>query len=268
MYVKRSGDLIFFESRVNMEISSIAYAELDRSWDLKNMRSSFTRIYIPLEGEGKLNCGKESIGILPDNIYVVPSGTTFSACCEERLNKLFVHLIIKLPDGSDAFSGIGHCIVLRDKSELAKELLELFKRTDLISVIKFKNILYRISEEALEAETDRSKPLKRNSREIRDALKYIDSHMSAALTVDHVAQALFLPESTLQRKFKSETGRSVGAYIDTCLDLQAEKYLLDSSMSIKEISQQMGFCDQFYFSRKFKKTHGISPRAFRQKYNI
>ncbi len=43
----------------------------------------------------------------------------------------------------------------------------------------------------------------------------------------------------------------------------AQQYLVSSSLTISEISNQLGFCDQYYFSNRFKKTVGVSPKQYR-----
>ena len=40
------------------------------------------------------------------------------------------------------------------------------------------------------------------------------------------------------------------------------------NLSALEISERLGFCDQFYFSRRFKEKYGSSPREYRKKTNI
>ena len=268
MKTERNGKMVFAEKRVDLEISDISYGWLDSSWDLNNVRSSFTRIYFPIEGEGLLTVGDEQIRLCPDNIYIVPSGLCFSGRCDSFLNKIFVHLTLTAPDGADIFCGIDRCIVLHGQGDLIKKAIRLYSDGSILSVLEFKLMLYHILITALGDEKELTADLKNYSETTLCAIDYVNEHLCASLTVDEIACALFVPKSSLQRRFKDETGRSLGRYIDGCLSLRAEGELLDPTLSIGEISERLGFCDQFYFSRKFKKTHGVSPRVFRQKHNI
>ena len=45
--------------------------------------------------------------------------------------------------------------------------------------------------------------------------------------------------------------------------LRAKELLDNTHLSIKEVSWKLGFEDQLYFSRLFKKVSGISPSAYR-----
>ena len=44
---------------------------------------------------------------------------------------------------------------------------------------------------------------------------------------------------------------------------KAKKLLVDSSLIIKEIAQNVGYNDQNYFSKAFKQKYGLSPSEFR-----
>ena len=48
--------------------------------------------------------------------------------------------------------------------------------------------------------------------------------------------------------------------------IQAKKLLANEQLSIAEISTRLGFCDQFYFSRRFKQKFGETPSSFRKRH--
>jgi AraC-like DNA-binding protein len=85
------------------------------------------------------------------------------------------------------------------------------------------------------------------------------SHPSA------VARKLGLSYETFRKKFREAAGFSPGHYLlDSRID-RAAALLHQGRFTIKEIASQMDFCDEFYFSRCFKRRFGQSPRAFRQR---
>ena len=45
---------------------------------------------------------------------------------------------------------------------------------------------------------------------------------------------------------------------------RACELIQNSDLSDKQIAEKLGFCDEYYFSRSFKKIRGASPRAFRK----
>lgn len=267
MELIRNEELLYVGKRVNLEIDEIRYGLLDSEWNLKNLRASFTRVYFPLDGEGVLTFGNETVTIRKGNIYIVPSELNFSGFCPKYLNKIYVHLTLRHPDGSDLLAGIDHCLVLPDSEGRIAEVERLYATPDLRSVLRLKQLLYEILLDALALAPSRDLSIKSYSDTTKAALAYIDEHLRASLTIDEIAAALFLSKLALQKKFREELGKPIGKYVDDCLMARAERDLLDPACSIKEISDRLGFCDQFYFSRKFTQTHGMSPRKFRQMQN-
>ncbi len=261
-------ELTYAEKRIRMEIVEISYGLLDTEWKIDDLRASFTRVYIPLEGEGIISIGGKDIHLVSGNIYVIPSDLSFSCFCPERLNKIYVHLTLTRPDGADVFAGLDSCLILKNCVGRAKEIETLYNAQDLQSLLRLKCLLYEILCDALVLSGAGDLEIKNYSEYTKSALAYIDSHLSARLTISEISAALFISKIVLQKHFKNDLGKPIGSYIDQCIMARAERELLDRALSIKEISDRLGFCDQFYFSRKFSEFHGINPRRFRQLHNI
>ena len=68
----------------------------------------------------------------------------------------------------------------------------------------------------------------------------------------------------LSKRFTKETGISIGKFVDREVMIEAQRRLLLSDEPIQQISEELGFCDQFYFSKKFKQFSGISPIKYRK----
>jgi AraC-like DNA-binding protein len=64
---------------------------------------------------------------------------------------------------------------------------------------------------------------------------------------------------------KKYINMALGKYIDDRILAEAERLLLNTNLSIKDISDKLGFCDQFYFCRKFTFYYGVSPIKHRQR---
>ena len=60
-----------------------------------------------------------------------------------------------------------------------------------------------------------------------------------------------------------EQNMSFIKYLTTLRINEAEKLLLNSSLKIVEIAEEVGYLDPYYFSHAFKKNTGYSPRKFR-----
>lgn len=100
------------------------------------------------------------------------------------------------------------------------------------------------------------------------ARKYIEkNYRNYECSVQSVANHIQIDRTYLYRLFKSETGMSVIDYINHCRISKAEVLLIDDSISIKDVAYSVGFTDQMYFSKVFKKLKGQTPTEFRRKNN-
>ena len=103
------------------------------------------------------------------------------------------------------------------------------------------------------------------SEGIKKAMDYIHRNTRINLSTELVSENLFISKSKLRKDFKKETGISIGKYIDDMVFFKAKRLLSKGYFSINDISQKLGFCDQFYFSRRFKERFGDPPSEYRKK---
>lgn len=104
----------------------------------------------------------------------------------------------------------------------------------------------------------------KNNPYIREAITYMQDHINDQLTTKDMAQPLNLSPSYLSHYFKEKTGY---APIDYFIQLKVQKacHLLDTTnLYIKEIAQELGYSDPYYFSRLFKKVMTMSPKVYRE----
>ncbi len=100
---------------------------------------------------------------------------------------------------------------------------------------------------------------------IEKSIIYMQNHIDKRITLAEMAGHCGFSVSQFSLVFKRKTMRTPMEYFND-LRIQNACQLLDfSTLSIKEISSQLDFEDQFYFSRVFKKTMSISPLNYRQR---
>lgn len=83
------------------------------------------------------------------------------------------------------------------------------------------------------------------------------------LGVDELAEGLYTSRSKLCAVFKAETGESLGAYIRRRRTERAEDLLGNSSLSVAQVAELLGFAQQSAFAHAFKQATGLSPSAWR-----
>ena len=262
-YIKNK-ELLKNLDRIHMDISEMAIVHLGTDWKAENVRSVFTRVYMIKDGNAKISYNGKTINMLPGNIYVIPAELVFSYGCDEYMEKIYFHLSVLLPNHYDVFNGVTECIEIHSQQKLIDNIFQMMNENKTGCVIGIKAALYDILLKCILSEKKMNKKIGSYSELVNRTQEYIESNLSASLTVSQVAREMFLSPSKLQKIFKKEIGVSVGRYIDDRLMYVAELELRRGEKSINEISDMLGFCDQFYFSRRFSQTYGIPPIKYRK----
>ena len=84
------------------------------------------------------------------------------------------------------------------------------------------------------------------------------------MSLQSVADALFVSAPYLSRMFHRETGENFAAFLARKRMNEAKFLLKSTDLKMYEIAQKTGYTSQHYFSNAFKKTVGISPADYRK----
>lgn len=104
----------------------------------------------------------------------------------------------------------------------------------------------------------------RNSKSIRAAVKYIEDNFQKQITLDELAEVVHLNPVYLSALFKKETDRTLTDYIIDIRIQHAKELLRTTFLSVQEIVDKIGYKDNRYFSRLFRKNVGIYPTEYRK----
>ena len=99
---------------------------------------------------------------------------------------------------------------------------------------------------------------------LKKAVWYIKQNYSKKITVEDLCYYCNMSQSQLTRYFKSEFATTPNRYITEFKINRAKEIFLNSpELSIKNVSADLGFDDQHYFSRIFTKISGESPSDYK-----
>ena len=94
---------------------------------------------------------------------------------------------------------------------------------------------------------------------------YLATHYYEKITLDQIAQNMYLSPVYISKIFKEETGESpINYLINIRLEKAKELLTPDNIDSIKSIANQVGYEDVYHFSKLFKKYYGISPLYYKK----
>lgn len=103
----------------------------------------------------------------------------------------------------------------------------------------------------------------KNNDIIKKAMLYISEKFNTPLSLEEVAAHVHLHPSYFSTIFKNVTGSSFKEYLNKIRIEESKLLLLNTDFSIIDIAIAVGFEDQSYFSKVFKKFTGTTPRQFR-----
>jgi AraC-like DNA-binding protein len=143
-------------------------------------------------------------------------------------------------------------------TEFHSELTSIIQREDMSAILERKNIIISLVKELYKAANRKDKA---NDNLMEKAVNYIKSNTDKDLSVNTLAADFNLSSTHFRRLFKAYAGMSPKEYMLSNKITRAKKELTEGR-SIKEISDELGFCDVFHFMRTFKKIAGINPGQF------
>ncbi|MFC9769863.1 MULTISPECIES: helix-turn-helix domain-containing protein [unclassified Pseudarthrobacter] len=98
---------------------------------------------------------------------------------------------------------------------------------------------------------------------LQQAMNYLEDRVDGSVRLADLAALVGVSSSYLSKLFREATGGGVLAH-HTALKMARARLLLDTTdLPIAEVGREIGLQDQFYFSRQFRRLHGVSPSAYR-----
>ena len=121
-----------------------------------------------------------------------------------------------------------------------------------------KNMLVKLTKAVAD-----TKKMSNYSPIVRNTLNYISANYSQDISLSELADMNHISEEHLSRSFKKEMGSSISTHIGNIRIKKAAELLKSTNLSISEIALYIGYSDNNYFVKVFKKRYGMTPSAYR-----
>lgn len=225
-------------------------------------------------GKGLIRIGPTDYELPPDHCFFIPSNVphAYYADNQDPWSIYWIHLAgVK----SSLFSGMvpQPLPVERGISSRTNERLglfnEIFKNLDRgfsIETLEYTNLcLGHLLASFTYPEQYRLINEIKTKDPIGQSINFMLEKLNQKLKLGDLAAEVHLSPSHFSRLFASRTGHSPMDYFSQLKIQQACRLLDNTGWSIAEVSREMGFDDQFYFSRQFGKVMNMSPRDYRKR---
>ncbi|MDN4068580.1 AraC family transcriptional regulator [Paenibacillus vini] len=123
--------------------------------------------------------------------------------------------------------------------------------------VDFQEMLYEILETSGQSFNNQDK-----TRILEKTRIYMEEHYGEDLTTEQLAGIAELSPKYFAEVFKKTYGSGVMEFLTQIRMNKAKQLMLGTDRLLREVAHQVGYRDEFYFSRKFKKEFGLSPSAY------
>lgn len=103
-------------------------------------------------------------------------------------------------------------------------------------------------------------------KRMQEIVAYVEDYYMEDISLQKLSKMFFLTREHISRKFKKETGMTLSKYVTNLRVRQAKQWLLETAETIHSISLMLGYQDEKYFSKLFKKVVGLTPFEYRALY--
>lgn len=104
------------------------------------------------------------------------------------------------------------------------------------------------------------------SKSVTLCMDYVYNHLNTRITIEELAGYTGLSPGYLSRLFKKELGIPISSYIHEKKIEKAQNLLKYSDYSLIEIANYLAFSSQSHFIQAFRKSVGLTPKKYRDKY--
>lgn len=263
MNIRKHNDVMNIINSVKLHLGYVGDAVVDENWKTTSLATPFNRLYLIESGTGVLYTERETLILEPGKAYLLPAELPCGYHCDGSLSLVFFHFNLSQPDRFD---------LMRSVDRLAKVDFPLSKLRDLkegciqSGIANAFAVTHAVYDTLLEMNRVYCFPwehIPSYSPCVAAVLADINKNLSAQLRIEDLAQRYFVSRNHLARQFNKEVGVTLKQYINMQIMGAAQWRLSHTEATVEKISGDLGFCNQFYFSKCFKKHCRVSPLQYR-----
>ncbi len=250
---------------VSLEILISGYLEAGTEWSkTRTLPPPYAKLYFILGGDAYITSAGVRTELKPGRAYLIPTDLIYDNGCVTGIHFLYFNIRLMNRRGRDLLSMYNRPLEHEYDPEKTLTLVKKYLSQSPTDSLSLKADLTAALLELLSTAPEVGLCPRNFSESVRRALDYIDRNLSIELRIDDICKKIYVARSTLIKRFGEEVGMSIGEYITSEVMTRCEQLLCETDMTIGEISERFGFCDQFYFSRRFKEKYGETPQKYRR----
>ena len=250
-------------NNVKLNFYSFGCATVKSSWNGHVKNPQFSRLYYIESGKACVEHSGERVELVPEKWYLLPAGFSFDYSCDKEMKHIFFHITLAGADGIDLLSRFEKPVSKKDNTKPFSFFKMHLKSDSFTSSVAIKEKIYGIVLSLLNKHNINPEVAELSGC-VQSALEFINNNINKKIDLSAIAEHTFVSRSTLTNKFKKELNITVLEYIQRQKMFLAGQMLKNTNLTVAQISEHLGYSEQFYFSRCFKQSFGMSPREYRK----
>lgn len=253
--------------QLNLILRPVFYGVNPGRW---KSRMAHNRLVCILESDGACSFqdDAETIPLTPGQCVFVPAFREILHDQNESMLHFSVHFSLEAYPGVDLFFRQKRCYHEVNFNWIARirEIVEL--RDPLQYVAALHALIWEALNTLLRESKETTESLLGGYSRYEPLFEFLLDHCTAGIDVAQMARIMHMNKETFSKKFIYDTGLSPKHFFSRLLVKRAERILAGTELSIREVADRLNFCNEFYFSRFFRRHLGCSPREYRKLYRV
>ncbi len=269
----RSEDMQFLFNNLSLELKDHNKAEIrpgfvSRTLVSKDFQHTINSLHFLIKGEAILDFAGQKYELHEGDVFLIGNHVKCTWEYTKPAEELTLLFNVYIGNMDDLFTGLKRPLIINSQLDSVREVNALFAKNNAVSFLSLKHIVLHYLTEFISLCRINIEQHIKTVKKYKDVFKYISENLSATLTVGELARATNYSTGFFTKTFPKDNGVTVKEYVHDKLMSEAEQLLIYSDYSIKEISDSLGFCEQAYFTRWFKKYKSATPSEYRAKIRL
>lgn len=287
---------------MNLMLLNVGCAQHNADWNWQDVSSPFIRIFYVKEGEAVLHlphggddrASGHDVVLRPGHLYFIPAYTVHSYECHGRFVHYYLHVyegfkhemnlqeVYELPTevkGGEATIQVFEYLCNHlpdaqlpgsdprsyDTSAQTSDYMARYRDMELWEKMVLRGAMLMIMSHFIREARPR---VWTQDERMKRVLEYIHSNIGHQFSVEELSDVASVTKPYFIKLFKQEFGVSPVQYINNKKVERAQLLLYTTDKAVKEVAYTLGFSDQNYFIRMFRKMMAITPQEYRRRLRV